>query len=154
MHPTADTLLLKFLQPCGAAGDAGRYASSIAARMNLVTERYVDQLKRWPPSGRHILAQFDGRSVVVYQAYKPSIGHFAARHGYFGGPQLGLRGDALERYAREWVVGIEDVSEFVVSQRTNAHADGYEALETPREEVYPVAEEAVARRLQISAGEA
>jgi len=27
MHPTADTLLLKFLQRCGAAGDAGRYAA-------------------------------------------------------------------------------------------------------------------------------
>src|SRR5213595_2953819 len=58
--------------------------------MKLITERYIDQLKRWPRSGRHILAQFDENSVVVYQAYKPSIGHFAARHGYFGGPfQLG-----------------------------------------------------------------
>src|SRR5215203_5552537 len=27
MHPTADTLLLKFRQRCGAAGDAGRYAA-------------------------------------------------------------------------------------------------------------------------------
>jgi hypothetical protein len=26
MHPTADTLLLIYLQRCGAAGDAGRYA--------------------------------------------------------------------------------------------------------------------------------
>ena len=24
MHPTADTIALKFLQKCGAAGDAGR----------------------------------------------------------------------------------------------------------------------------------
>jgi hypothetical protein len=23
--------------------------------------------------------------VVVYQAYRPEIGHFAAQHGYFGG---------------------------------------------------------------------
>ena len=28
MHPTADTLLLIYLQWCGAAGDAGRYAAS------------------------------------------------------------------------------------------------------------------------------
>jgi hypothetical protein len=28
MHPTADTLPLKFLRRCGAAGDAGRYALS------------------------------------------------------------------------------------------------------------------------------
>jgi hypothetical protein len=53
--------------------------------MNLITELYLDQKARWPNSGRHILAQFDADSVVVYQAYAPAIGHFAARHGYFGG---------------------------------------------------------------------
>lgn len=53
--------------------------------MNLITEPYIAQNDRWPRSGRHILAQFDDQSVVVYQAYRPEIGHFAARHGYFGG---------------------------------------------------------------------
>src|SRR5215207_4927664 len=53
--------------------------------MNLITEPYVSQQARWPASGRHILAQFDDESVVVYQAYRPAIGHFAARNGYFGG---------------------------------------------------------------------
>jgi len=32
-----------------------------------------------------VLAQYDDDSVVVYQAYRPSIGRFAAEHGYFGG---------------------------------------------------------------------
>jgi Domain of unknown function (DUF4291) len=31
------------------------------------------------------LAQYDNDSIVVYQAYSPAIGHFAAKHGYFGG---------------------------------------------------------------------
>src|SRR5262249_45546510 len=53
--------------------------------MNLITEAYENQVERWPSSGRHILAQFDQESVVVYQAYRPAIGHFAATHGYFGG---------------------------------------------------------------------
>jgi hypothetical protein len=53
--------------------------------MDLITEPYLAQQARWPASGRHILAQFDVESVVVYQAYRPAIGHFAARHGYFGG---------------------------------------------------------------------
>lgn len=48
-------------------------------------ESHAQQVKRWPASGRHILAQWDAETVVVYQAYRPSIGHFAARHGYFGG---------------------------------------------------------------------
>ena len=49
-------------------------------------EPYAGQTARWPARGRHILAQFDDDSVVVYQAYRPEIGQFAAAHGYFGGP--------------------------------------------------------------------
>src|SRR5438094_937014 len=53
--------------------------------MKLATERYLDQATRWPQQGRHVLAHFDEETVVVYQAYRPSIGLFAASHGYFGG---------------------------------------------------------------------
>ncbi|MEZ4363324.1 MAG: DUF4291 family protein [Kofleriaceae bacterium] len=51
----------------------------------LTLEPYQAQLRQWPIQGRHILAQFDADSVVVYQAYRPSIGRFAAAHGAFGG---------------------------------------------------------------------
>lgn len=53
--------------------------------MPLITLPYTTQATTWPQQGRHILAQFDAETVVVYQAYRPEIGHFAARHGYFGG---------------------------------------------------------------------
>lgn len=53
--------------------------------MQLKTCRYVDQVATWPRTGRHILAQFDDESVVVYQAFRPAIGRFAAEHDYFGG---------------------------------------------------------------------
>jgi len=53
--------------------------------MKLPTTSYAEQLKMWPQSGRHILAQFDAETIVVYQAYRPAIGDFAATHGYFGG---------------------------------------------------------------------
>ena len=49
------------------------------------TERYTTQTIHWPPSGQHILAQYDDTSIVVYQAYRPSIGRFAAKQQYFGG---------------------------------------------------------------------
>jgi hypothetical protein len=52
---------------------------------SLRIERHVDQLRLWPSTGRVILAQFDEGSVVVYQAYRPSIGRFAAKNGFFGG---------------------------------------------------------------------
>ena len=51
----------------------------------LVTESHSDQVEVWPKEGRHILAQYDDSTIVVYQAYRPSIGRFAAEQGKFGG---------------------------------------------------------------------
>lgn len=194
----------------------------------LVLERHADQTARWPRTGRHVMAQFDADTVVVYQAYRPEIGHFAAAHGYFGGAfslarmswikpnflwmmyrcgwatkdgqevvlaiwlrraafdrileaavpstwwrdrypehaawqaavadsdvrlqwdpdhgptgaplerravQLGLRGPTLARYAREWIVAIEDVSALCHDQ---AGRRGSADLTTPREAPYPL----------------
>ena len=53
--------------------------------MNLMTESYSEQVKAWPRQGRHVLAQFDAETVVVYQAYAPAIGRHAVEHGAFGG---------------------------------------------------------------------
>jgi Domain of unknown function (DUF4291) len=53
--------------------------------MNLATERYVEQAARWPSQGQHILAHHDAETIVVYQAYRPSIGAYAIKHGAFGG---------------------------------------------------------------------
>lgn len=53
--------------------------------MKLPTELYLEQVARWPPEGRHILAHYDAETIVVYQAYRPSIGRFAIEHGRFGG---------------------------------------------------------------------
>lgn len=53
--------------------------------VNLVFESYSEQVKVWPKTGRHILAQFDDESVIVYQAYNATIGGYAATHGHFGG---------------------------------------------------------------------
>lgn len=50
----------------------------------LPTEPYLQQRERWPSEGRHILAHHDADTVVVYQAYRPSIGLVAAREGRFG----------------------------------------------------------------------
>lgn len=53
--------------------------------MRMMTESYTQQNARWPKTGKHILAQFDDSSIIVYQAYRPSIGKFAALNHYFGG---------------------------------------------------------------------
>ncbi|WP_367870439.1 DUF4291 domain-containing protein [Luteolibacter sp. Populi] len=46
---------------------------------------YIDVAAVWPSSGRHILASHDEDSIVVYQAYRPAIGRYAAMNGHFGG---------------------------------------------------------------------
>lgn len=53
--------------------------------MNLTTELYVEQGARWPSEGKHILAHYDAKTIVVYQAYRPSIGAHAIKHSVFGG---------------------------------------------------------------------
>lgn len=58
--------------------------------MNLDTCLYQDQEARWPQTGRHILAQFDAEKVVVYQAFRPKIGQYAARHGRQFGDNFSL----------------------------------------------------------------
>src|SRR6516164_10821054 len=52
--------------------------------MNLATELYIEQATRWPREGRHILAHHDAETIVVYQAYRPSTGAYAIKHGAFG----------------------------------------------------------------------
>lgn len=197
--------------------------------MNLQTMLWREQKAEWPREGRHILAQFDDVGVVVYQAFRPEIGHFAARHGYLGdgfsvsrmswikpnflwmmyrcgwatkenqetvlaitlsreafenildravpssyaaelytteaewqaavsasavrlqwdpdhGPkgnplvrravQLGLRGDVLRSYAREWIRHIEDITPFVREQHEHILAGSLDRLQTPVERVY------------------
>ena len=211
--------------------------------MKLLTEPYLKQKPRWQEKGRVILAQYDTDSVIVYQAYRPAIGNFAARHGYFGGEfklsrmtwikpnflwmmyrsgwgrkegqeiilairiqrdafdlilsqavhskfipeiypnqkawsralksadvrlqwdpdrtpsgqrlerraiQLGLRGQAIIQYSREWIVSIEDISEFVAQQREHAVRGNYDSLITPREDVYKISNLETARKLQLS----
>jgi Domain of unknown function (DUF4291) len=197
--------------------------------MVLILDSYLAQQPYWPQAGRHILAQYDENSIIVYQAYHPAIGHFAAKHGYFGNGfsfermswlkpnflwmqyrsgwgtkekqevtlavriqragfdellhlavpstykpelytsetewkqaveqssvrlqwdpdhapdgsklerraiQLGLRNEILARYAREWIIEIEDISALVAEQREHAHGD-YTKLVVPQERVYP-----------------
>lgn len=53
--------------------------------MNLTICHYIEQQPAWPQSGRHIMAQFDEESIIVYQAYRPAIAHYAVANQRFGG---------------------------------------------------------------------
>jgi hypothetical protein len=210
--------------------------------MKLILEPYLNQVEKLPKSGRHILAQYDSESVVVYQAYRPEIGDFAVKHGYFGGEfsfnrmswikpnflwmmyrsqwgstsgqevilavrlkryafdeilaavhskfvpdlygtekewkkivksslvrlqwdpdhhpngnklerraiQLGLRGEFLVSYARDWIVEIENISEFVRQQYEYVKAKDWQNLLVPLESIYSVKNLEIAQRLQLT----
>jgi len=221
--------------------DSERFERLKAVFLELKKDKDADTFR--PDEGRHIMAQYDDESVVVYQAYRPSIGRFAAENGYFGGDfrftrmswikpnflwmmyrsgwgqkegqettlavriqrsafdeilsgavhanfqpdvyadhqswkqavansevrlqwdpdhhpagnplprraiQLGLRGNVLAKYAQEWIVGIEDISEFVSEQHQHVLAKEDDQLMTPCEQVCPVEVEAVRLRLQLA----
>lgn len=51
--------------------------------------------------------------------------------------QLGLRGEPLARYAREWIVAIEDLTDYVREQRPHALSGDWKHLRTPLERTYP-----------------
>ena len=75
-------------------------------------------------------------------------------HGPRGGKldrraiQLGLRGKMLANYAKESIIWIEDISEFVHEQHQNL--SDLTTLMVPSEAIYPVTDVEIATRLQIS----
>ena len=75
-------------------------------------------------------------------------------HGPRGGKldrraiQLGLRGKMLANYAKESIIWIEDISEFVHEQHQNLN--DLTTLMVPSEAIYPVMDFEIATRLQIS----
>jgi hypothetical protein len=64
--------------------------------------------------------------------------------------QLGLRGPILTAFAKEWIVRIEDISEFVREQHNNAKQGHYDQLMLPREDIYPIVDEALSLKLGLA----
>jgi hypothetical protein len=50
------------------------------------TEKYLEQQKRLPKTGKQIIAQKENDNIIVYQAFNPSIAKYAVEHQQFGGP--------------------------------------------------------------------
>jgi hypothetical protein len=64
--------------------------------------------------------------------------------------QLGLRGEVLAKYAREWIVSIQDVSEFAAEQYEIVKSGNWDSLIVPTESVYKVNNSEVSQKLQLS----
>lgn len=59
-----------------------------ASKSLFQTANYLKQKVTWPKDGKHILAQYNDDSIIVYQAFKPSIAEYAVKHQKFGGEEF------------------------------------------------------------------
>lgn len=56
-------------------------AESITSPTPWRVQSYSKQQKEiWPKEGKHILAQYDDKYIVVYQAFCPEIAQYAVNH--------------------------------------------------------------------------
>ncbi|KAK3585331.1 hypothetical protein CHS0354_004597 [Potamilus streckersoni] len=63
--------------------------TSKESKLSLIdTELYSAQVELWPREGKHIIAQYDDNSIIVYQAYNSSIAEYAVENQRFGGPNF------------------------------------------------------------------
>ncbi|HLK27039.1 MAG TPA: DUF4291 domain-containing protein [Puia sp.] len=49
------------------------------------TEKYTEQKKRLPETGKHIIGRKENDNMVIYQAFNSQIGDYAIKHQQFGG---------------------------------------------------------------------
>lgn len=94
-------------------------------------------------------SSFDPARHASHDDWKTAVEHSDVRlqwdpdHDPLGRPlerravQLGLRGRALRRYGEEALLGIDDITPFVIAQRAHLR-DGFAGLVMPRERVYPM----------------
>lgn len=50
----------------------------------MILAPYREQVRQWPVSGQHVLAQFDNETIIVYQAFNHTIADAACRGQRFG----------------------------------------------------------------------
>ncbi|HLP12278.1 MAG TPA: DUF4291 domain-containing protein [Flavobacteriales bacterium] len=48
-------------------------------------EKYTEQIKRLPVSGKQIIGRIEGENIIVYQAFNPNISRYAVENQKFGG---------------------------------------------------------------------
>ncbi len=63
--------------------------------------------------------------------------------------QLGIRGDTLRRYSKEWILDIENITDFVKAQYEFLKNKEYDKLSVPVENSYPVQNKNIADKLKL-----
>mgnify|MGYP006308371405 CR=1 FL=1 len=58
--------------------------------MDIPVEPYSKREGVLPPDGRHIIACYTEKHILVYQAYNRRIGEYAVKNGYLNGEEFNL----------------------------------------------------------------
>jgi hypothetical protein len=94
-----------------------------------------------------VQSSFDSQRFATPQHWQAAVAESDVRlqwdpdHDPLGRPlarravQLGLRGSALRRYGEQELISVEDITAFVIEQRTRLH-DGFADLQVPEERAY------------------
>jgi hypothetical protein len=63
--------------------------------------------------------------------------------------QLGLKGDVLKKFSDEWIINIEDITEFVSEQYELIKLNKLDQVRTPLEQVYKLCDNSLKEKLGI-----
>ncbi|CAG8740418.1 8975_t:CDS:1, partial [Funneliformis caledonium] len=64
--------------------------------------------------------------------------------------QLGIKNNILQKYSNEWIIGIEDITEFVREQYELIKLDKLNEVRTPVERVYEISDNLTKEKLGMS----
>jgi len=64
--------------------------------------------------------------------------------------QLGLRGDMLQQFGQEWIISIQNITNFVLEQGEKVKNKQLDSLDVLEESIFKVQDEALKKRLLLS----
>lgn len=64
--------------------------------------------------------------------------------------QLGIKGGMVQRYCKEWIISIEDITPFVKEQKVVLDLEGPNNLLVPKEKIWMPSTEAINNHLNLS----
>ncbi len=64
--------------------------------------------------------------------------------------QLGMKGEMLKQFCTEWIVKIEDITDFVKAEYEKVHSGNIQNLNVPFEELIKIEEDSINQRLGIN----
>ncbi len=123
---------------------------------------WLDRLAFEEILGQAVFSTFTAGNYASAEAWKQELATKPGRlqwdpdHDPYGGKmprraiQLGLKGEMLEKFGKQQVTLIEDVTDFVQQQKMHVNNRQLERLQIPQERVYTLSDEALSQKIGIA----